>query len=478
MMRSRAMATVVVGVALLVALAGCRGGGQAGAAAAGGEGPAPTAVLTVDGQGKADYKTIQAAIEAAPDGAMIRVGAGVYRECLEVRKPLTIEGAGPDKTTIVSSTPWAGSMQEFRSRFNALQAQGGEEARKALEEMVHQYGRPALLVADTEGVALRGLKLTLLSPEGEGLSVADGCVMLEKAKVELSNCAVVGAWTYGVSVAEGSGLKLRDCLVAAVLNSGVRVKGREGMGPIELTGTDFRKCSMGVELLANCPVTIQDCRFLICDHAGVRYQEAAPSVIHCAFVQAHQGISGWSQGGSVIRDSVFCMSDTFAVNIGSTSAARIENNTFVSNAFSVVMLRRPFGSTIRANIFSDNGVAVLLPEAEKGESGAPVDASGATASSAGIGGNLFWRNSYNVGELHEDNEAHTQTTRSLPVPLGNETTNPLFRSSSDLDFGLQPDSPALVKKIGAQDPLPMASKWPVQSEEDRMPQAEDQPLGK
>ena len=52
--------------------------------------------------------------------------------------------------------------------------------------------------------------------------MADGCVMLNKAKAELANCVVAGAWTYGVDVGEGSGLKMHESLVAAVLPAGWR----------------------------------------------------------------------------------------------------------------------------------------------------------------------------------------------------------------------------------------------------------------
>ena len=472
MRRSVAAAGVVL-LALVLATAGCRGAGKAapqGAAEVTAAGP----VLTVDATGKGDYTTIQDAVEAAPDGATVRVRAGVYRECLEIRKPVVIEGAGPDKTTVVSNTPWAGSMTEFRAKFDGLRAQGGEEARHALEDLVHQYGRPAALVAGTEGVAIKGLKLTLLSPGGEGLSVADGCVMLDKAKAELSNCVVAGAWTYGVEVGEGSGLRLHNSLVTAVLNCGVEVKGREGMGPVELTGTDFRGCPVGVEIAAACQTTIRDCRFLACDHAGVRYQESAPVIAHCFFAQAHQGVTGWSHGDSAIRDSVFCLSDAFAVSVGSSSKAEVEHNTFASNAFGVVVLQRPYGSAVRGNVFSDDGVGVLLPEA-----GAPA-ADGAAAGptdGAVIEGNMFWRTAVNVGVAVRDADTHALSTRSLALPEANTLANPMFQDAANLNYAPGIESPALRRRAGALAPLPSGSKWPEQAEETRMPRDEDQPMG-
>jgi hypothetical protein len=363
-------------------------------------------------------------------------------------------------------------MAEFRAKFEGLKAQGGDGARQALDDLVHQYGRPAVLVADTEAVTLRGLKLTLLSPDGEGLSVADGCVMLNKAKAELANCVIAGAWTYGVDVGEGSGLKLHDSLVAAVLNCGVEVKGQEGMGPVELRATDFRWCAVGLEIAADCQTTVQDCRFLACARAGVSYQESAPEIAHCAFVQARQGVTGWSQGPASIRDSLFCLSDAFAVSIGSSAKAEIENNTFASNAFGVVVLQRPYGATIHANIFSDDSVGVLQPQAGAEPTGGEEVGTGTQ-----IQGNVFWHSGVNVGEAAKDSVTGATATRSLTLPTGNEVTNPIFRGAPNLDYALQPGSPALLKRIGALAPLSSDSKWPDQVEETRMPRDEDQPMG-
>ena len=139
------------------------------------------------------------------------------------------------------------------------------------------------------------------------------------------------------------------------------MKGPEGMGPVELTGTDFRWCRVGVDIAADCQTTIQDCRFLACGQAGVRYEGSAPEIAHCAFVQARKGVTGWSQGASSIRDSVFCLSDAFAVSVGSSSKAEIERNTFASNTFGVVVLPSRTARRCARTSSPTIGVGVLLP---------------------------------------------------------------------------------------------------------------------
>jgi pectin methylesterase-like acyl-CoA thioesterase len=62
-------------------------------------------VLTVNADGSGDFKTVQAAVDAAPgDGASIRIGPGTYREKLTVSKPhIQLRGTGSDASKVILS---------------------------------------------------------------------------------------------------------------------------------------------------------------------------------------------------------------------------------------------------------------------------------------------------------------------------------------------------------------------------------------
>lgn len=49
-----------------------------------------------------DFSTIQAAVDAAPEGATILIGPGTYRESITITKSLTLEGSGIDSTFLHS----------------------------------------------------------------------------------------------------------------------------------------------------------------------------------------------------------------------------------------------------------------------------------------------------------------------------------------------------------------------------------------
>lgn len=63
---------------------------------------APAETITVCAKG-CEYNTIQAAIDAAEEGDVIEIGAGVWRKNLFSRKQLVLRGSGPDLTIIDGS---------------------------------------------------------------------------------------------------------------------------------------------------------------------------------------------------------------------------------------------------------------------------------------------------------------------------------------------------------------------------------------
>src|SRR5262249_52911692 len=75
--------------------------------------------ISIDGRA-GRFASIQAAIDAAPDKAVIRIGAGRFDERLKIRKTVTLVGAGPDKTVL-------GPTKESQA---ALREQAEKDARR------------------------------------------------------------------------------------------------------------------------------------------------------------------------------------------------------------------------------------------------------------------------------------------------------------------------------------------------------------
>ncbi len=91
-----------------------------------------------------DFPTIQAAIDTAPDGAMIRIAPGTYQENLIIRRSVWLQGAGRDQVTL----------------------KGARE------------GLSAVLIASGSGIDLRGRRENI-QVILEGLTITDSSIGVE-----------------------------------------------------------------------------------------------------------------------------------------------------------------------------------------------------------------------------------------------------------------------------------------------------------
>jgi parallel beta-helix repeat protein len=67
-----------------------------------------------------DYPNIQAAIDAAPEWAILRIGAGAFHESLHITKPLTLIGAGGDQTQLINADDTSAAVTIQRTHDVAL----------------------------------------------------------------------------------------------------------------------------------------------------------------------------------------------------------------------------------------------------------------------------------------------------------------------------------------------------------------------
>ncbi|HZJ16468.1 MAG TPA: M56 family metallopeptidase, partial [Chthoniobacteraceae bacterium] len=121
-------------------------------------------------------QSIQAAIDAAPAGAIIRLGAGEWKERIIISKPLTLRGEGWEKTRITIEEPPAQEIgKEYGELSAALQATTTADATdKASIELIRRARRPAIFTHSADGVNIRDLRVQGVSTLGSnsGLTVS------------------------------------------------------------------------------------------------------------------------------------------------------------------------------------------------------------------------------------------------------------------------------------------------------------------
>ena len=119
------------------------------------------AVVSVAKDGSGDFATIQEAIDKAADHATIRIGPGEWEELVRITKPVTLEGAGWQKTRLIGDTKPEASREQIETLQRILFETKSDETRQEIMAAFHRaYGTlPTLSVSDTSSVVLRGIAI-------------------------------------------------------------------------------------------------------------------------------------------------------------------------------------------------------------------------------------------------------------------------------------------------------------------------------
>jgi len=410
-------------------------------------------VLTVAADGGAKYSSIQEAIDAADAGAVIRIGPGVYEETLKIDKQLTLAGAGWDKTTIKTASDLADAVDkamrtlQFRMQEAKTDDQRNEIAAQFKAEFKEKYGRPTLLVSDTQGVVIRNLKLTSPGERLEGRSIAVPILEFSKAKASVSKCAVIGAPGDGIHILNGSDVEIRDSLVAAVWSTGIIVGERQGASSsLRLLDSELRNCHYAGICIrkGNDSASVKRCRISGAAWHGIRYDDCSPEIVgNRIYGNARCGI--YASG----KTCWFQNRDT------------IEGNTFADNKQAGLSILGASEPVVRKNIFFSEPNGVLCGD---------IGSDSAFAVSDGIvklEKNLFWNNEHMIVRRRvrtADSESKTEDI-ALDKQAGNLEMDPMFADSAGRDFSLMSDSPARRLGTGVAEPIGFESPWPIQPEE-------------
>lgn len=398
---------------------------------------------------------IQQKINAAAPGATIRLEPGVYQERLIIDKPLTLEGAGWEKTTFLVESRAAEEYEKIQETLRA------RPSRTEIEQMRTRYTEgmdPLVLrVTGARGVVIRGIKFSAPGRRLGGQSLPLAIVTLSRCDARLSDCAVLGGPGDGIRITDQASVTLERCLVAAVWGTGIAVGTSQDTSEARITDSDIRNCHYAeIRMARNNKATVERCRISGAAWHGIRYDDASPEIVgNLIFGNARSGIYASGQTAAMVKGNLFYANEMGGMSCWFQNRDVIEGNTFANNKQGALAILGASKPSVRRNIFYADSAGVTRMDISDKSPFAKSD--GRLA----LENNLFWANEH---DLQKGGTPGTFEPIALDANAG-FVADPQFVAPEAKDFSLKPDSPARQKGIGVADPLAFQSPWPLQPEE-------------
>ena len=417
------------------------------------------------------FDSLQKALDAAPPGAIVHLGAGRFNERVAIKRPVTLVGAGTDQTILGPTEKeqlecWdelvrlAGEIQDTMraaEEANPRRSLTPEETEKVgrdykeLERLKKLSRQPVVLIEGVEGVVLRSLRVTMpLTPcEGNGLPVT-AAVKVKNSGVLLAEMAIVGCMADGVDAEGGSKLEVVDSLIAACWGSGI-----SGRGEMTIRGSDIRNNYHYNIWVGAGPCVIEGCRITGTAWSGIRCGGAGTRIVRNVVSGNSRGI--YSAGkNAVVKHNLFYRN---GASCWSPSQPLYEGNLFFENDVHTIGVSGPAEPRFRNNLFVDSPIGVAywplkLPREVK-----------PPATDFHLEGNVFWQ----VDQPVVVCRSHDDRTQDEALPVvgtnGNRIADP--RAVIDDEQRLRIGNSEIVRELELADlqGLSLRSPWPLTAEE-------------
>lgn len=438
-------------------------------------------IFQVDASDQAGSSGIQATIDAAPAGSIIRIGPGTFHGAVLIKKPLTLEGAGADQTFL--SANWVslaevllegkGVPDKDKEAFKKLQKIAIEQEKgegPVAIQLIQTYGpKPTLTVKDTNEVVVRGLSISMPGTLQAGGWQNASMASLENTGTTIEDCAFVGSAVDGVEIKGTSNVTMQKCLIGGIRATGVTVK-TASPSKITISECDVRSCGYaGVHIEGTADVTVTRCRVSKTDFHGIRYDNASPIITGNVFSEINRAgiyLDGKTQGK--ISENLF-----FDCGAAGGTEDDIFNNTFIRkngpsaawHDFSAIGISVTSKGKLHHNVISGyNHALVLYSTGQKPLKFDDFKFEGnicQTVKSAIV-------HSHRAEQKNRFEPPGKPESVDVPIPEGNWQRQVLFTDSEHDDYRLSAQVEWPDRNCGATKHASIKTPWPEQAAERAM----------
>jgi len=320
----------------------------------------PTATITVQPGG-----SIQAAIDSAPEGAVVYLPEGEWTEYVTIEKSLTLRGAGADRTRIRGKSS-DGPVVRVRKPAGTA----------AIEDLTLTGGQGGKFGF---GLAVLDTSVARVSRCVISANAIHGIVLFNRARCDVSNCTIRDNPKNGIVTYQDARALIFDSVVTGNGWSGVTVEVNAEADiagcTISRNGSATGGADMGVIIVGNARATITACTIADNRMLGIGVEGPGQAEITgCSISGSKGGVTGgdgiqlWLSARATVTSCAIFDNSRHGVALKDTSYVALEGCRIYRNgSYGVALVEHPCFATDAVFTGRVAGLANQIPKSTEPE---------------------------------------------------------------------------------------------------------------
>ncbi len=283
-------------------------------------------------------ESIQKAINKAPDGAVICLAAGEWKENITITKSLTLRGVDAERSMIRGKT-------EKQPVVHVNSPLGG----RSILVIIEQIMVTGALGSKANGVAIDGSARATITHSTIRRNQGTGIYVGNSAEATIHSCNIEENTWAGIWVWHSAKADITDCIVEGNKHDGIYVWCSAQALIIDciVKAND----GDGIYILDSAQATISGTLVQDNEWDGIDIWGSAQAIVRDCTIQGHDdGIWIWSNGKATIESSII-KGNIRGICMRNSAQATIEKNQVVDNAeHGVIISETPFTGYITGSL--------------------------------------------------------------------------------------------------------------------------------